>query len=178
MSRGLPQNVANLLEKAKESALLAVDIYNKPKTAFRSGGFVVLMCIAWTSLFHAVFEKNKVKYYYKEPNGRYKRVKGEKRTWDLQKSTKEFFIELRNKIEHRFMPVLDPVISGECQALLLNLEDTIVQKFEFLEKVYWGTDSVWSVGFFVSTVGVDEEVIQKYVEMQGKEDSGQAELEL
>jgi len=34
------------------------------------------------------------------------------------------------------------------------------------------------VGFFVSTVGIDEEVISRYVEMQGKEDTGQAELEL
>ena len=64
MSRGLPGKVSNLLEKAKESALLGVDIYNKPKTSFRAGGFVVLMCIAWTSLFHAIFEKQRVKYFY------------------------------------------------------------------------------------------------------------------
>lgn len=71
MSRGLPKNLKSLLEKAKESALLAVDIYNKPKTAFRSGGFVVLMCLAWTALIHAKFEKEGVKYYYKKENGRY-----------------------------------------------------------------------------------------------------------
>ena len=52
------------------------------------------------------------------------------------------------------------------------------QKFGFLEKVYWGTESVWSTGYFVSTVGVGEAVIQNYVAMQGKEDAGQAELDL
>ncbi len=30
----------------------------------------------------------------------------------------------------------------------------------------------------MSTVGVNEKVIKKYIEMQGQEDSGQAQLEL
>jgi len=34
-----------------------------------------------------------------------------------------------------------------------------------------------NVGYFVSTVGIAEETIRKYVQMQGKEDSGQAKLE-
>ena len=45
----------NLLEKAKESCLLAVDIYNKPKTSFKSDAYIILMNIAWTSLFHTIF---------------------------------------------------------------------------------------------------------------------------
>lgn len=51
------------------------------------------------------------------------------------------------------------------------------QRFPFLDKVYWGTDGIWSVGYFVSTVGINEEVIKKYIKMQGEEDSGQALLE-
>ncbi len=35
-----------------------------------------------------------------------------------------------------------------------------------------------STGFLVSTVGIDEGIIKRYVEMQGKEDTGQEELEL
>ncbi|MCP5361105.1 MAG: transposase [Hyphomicrobiales bacterium] len=52
------------------------------------------------------------------------------------------------------------------------------QSFPFLKKVYWGTDGIWSDGYFVSTVGIDNAVIRKYIEHQGEEDSGQAELEL
>jgi|GEM_PF-4497499 len=37
---------------------------------------------------------------------------------------------------------------------------------------------VWSDGYFMSTVGVDEETIKRYIEHQGREDSGQAQLEL
>ena len=51
------------------------------------------------------------------------------------------------------------------------------QKFPFLEKVYWGNSGIWSRGYFVSTVGISEATIRKYIEMQGKEDSGQALLE-
>ncbi|MGI0134863.1 MAG: IS200/IS605 family transposase [Candidatus Micrarchaeaceae archaeon] len=52
------------------------------------------------------------------------------------------------------------------------------EQFPFLDKVYWGTRSIWSIGYFISTVGVTEETIKRYIEHQGQEDSGQAKLEL
>ena len=51
------------------------------------------------------------------------------------------------------------------------------KKFPFLDKVYWNKGGIWSRGYFVSTVGVSESTIRNYIEMQGKEDSGQALLE-
>ena len=50
------------------------------------------------------------------------------------------------------------------------------KRFPFLDKVYWGVDGIWSIGYFVSTVGITEETIRRYVQMQGTEDSGQAKL--
>lgn len=47
------------------------------------------------------------------------------------------------------------------------------QKFKFLSKLYYGTDGIWSDGYFVSTVGVDQSIIKQYIEKQGEEDSGQ-----
>jgi putative transposase len=44
--------------------------------------------------------------------------------------------------------------------------------------VYWDKRGIWGKGFFVSTVGINEKIIRKYVELQGEEDTGQAELEL
>ena len=52
------------------------------------------------------------------------------------------------------------------------------KKFKWLEKVYWKENIVWSPGYFVSSVGVDEETTRKYVEYQGKKDSGQLRMEL
>jgi len=59
-----------------------------------------------------------------------------------------------------------------------NTSKKLKQKFSFLKEVYWGTDAVWSESYFVSTVGVSESVIRRYIEHQGREDSAQAELEL
>jgi len=64
----LPGKVKKLIENSRESAILAVDVYNKPATKFRSFGFIVLMNIAWTSLFHAIFERQKIKYFYRKSN--------------------------------------------------------------------------------------------------------------
>ena len=50
--------------------------------------------------------------------------------------------------------------------------------FPWLRKVYWNENIVWSTGYFVSSVGVDEETIKKYVEQQGEQDSGQLHLKL
>jgi putative transposase len=50
------------------------------------------------------------------------------------------------------------------------------RKFPFLDKVYWGVNGIWSIGYFVSTVGINEETIRRYVQKQGEEDSGQAKL--
>lgn len=55
-----------------------------------------------------------------------------------------------------------------------NTARELKQKFPFLKEVYWGTDSVWSEGYFVSSVGINQEVIKNYIENQGKKDAGQA----
>ena len=52
------------------------------------------------------------------------------------------------------------------------------KRFSWLSKVYWNENIVWSPGYFVSSVGIDEETIKKYVELQGRQDSGQLQLKL
>ena len=52
------------------------------------------------------------------------------------------------------------------------------KEFPWLAKVYWKENIVWSPGYFVSSVGLDEDTVKKYVEHQGKQDSGQLLLEL
>ena len=51
-------------------------------------------------------------------------------------------------------------------------------KFPFLQKVFWGREGIWSRGYCVSTVGLNEREIYAYVEHQGKEDAGQQKLNL
>ncbi len=163
MSKRIPKRSKELLNKSIESCLLAVEVYNKPQTKFRSGGYIVLMTIAYTSLFHAIFEKCKIKYYHKERgSNKYIVIDGEHKAWELSDCLKEhfkncekeelpirknieFFIPLRNKIEHRFMPELDDEIFGECQALLHNFEYILIK--EFGEKYAIRENLVFSLQF-------------------------------
>lgn len=132
------------LQKAKDSALLAVEVYNKPAVRFRSAGYIALIVIAWTALLHAIFLRKGINPYYKLKNGRYEKVDGDFRHWELGECAKqlwrtdtqhpvrknlEFFIPLRNKIEHRHIPELDGSIFGECQALLLNFDAALGNYF-------------------------------------------------
>ena len=142
--RGLPRVVREALTKARDSALLAVEVYNKPAVTFKSGAYITLMVIAWTAILHAVFFRRKIKPYYRKASGRYERRDGDCRHWELEECLRqyygndtgnpirknlEFFIPLRNKIEHRSLPELDSTIFGECQAMLLNFDDFIEREF-------------------------------------------------
>ena len=51
-------------------------------------------------------------------------------------------------------------------------------KFPFLEQVMWGRSGIWSRGYCVSTVGLNEKEILTYVAHQDKEDRGQLKLDL
>ena len=53
-----------------------------------------------------------------------------------------------------------------------NTSKGMKERFPFLKKVYWGTDGIWSEGYFVSTTGINEAIIRKYIDAQGKEDVG------
>lgn len=50
--------------------------------------------------------------------------------------------------------------------------------YPWLKKVYWNENIVWSPGYFVSSLGIDEFIIRRYVEHQGREDSEQLHMKL
>ena len=153
--KGEPVIVKQLLQKAKDSALLAVEFYNKPAVSFKSEGFITMMCIAWTSLFHAYFFKNKIKPFDKENGKRYRYKKipielpngktiKDNKWWELSKCIKqyygsdtnnpvrknlEFFSIIRNMIVHRNIPELDSNLYAECQANILNFNDFLKEHF-------------------------------------------------
>jgi len=52
------------------------------------------------------------------------------------------------------------------------------KKFSWLSMAYWKENIVWSPGYFVTTIGLDEKSILEYVKWQKTQDLGQAKLEL
>lgn len=70
-------------------------------------------------------------------------------------------------------------ISFVVETLKKNTSRALREKFaHFLTQVYWDQGGIWATGYFVSTVGINEAIIRRYVEQQGEEDAGQAQLEL
>ena len=51
------------------------------------------------------------------------------------------------------------------------------KKFPLFADIYWDKGGIWSIGYFVSTIGLDAALIRRYVAEQGKEDEGQAQLD-
>lgn len=159
MSKGFPRSVRDNLDKCRFAAIAAVDAYNRPGPRFRTANYLVMIIIAWTALFHAVFyHRNRRPWCRKRSSTtgtgvRYVRIDGEPKHWDLSECLKEhyltqnpperrnleFLLGLRNKIEHRHLPELDASLYGECQAALLNLEEFLVtefgQKYALLEQL-------------------------------------------
>lgn len=46
-------------------------------------------------------------------------------------------------------------------------------KFKFIREIYIEKDGIWSVGYFSSTIGLNETKVRKYIEWQGKKDKPQ-----
>ena len=82
--------------------------------------------------------------------------------------------------DHMHMLVTIPPkysVSSVVSLIKSNVARLMRKKYKFLEKMYVNKAGVWSVGYFVSTVGLNEQVIRRYIEYQGREDRGQAQLE-
>ena len=56
-------------------------------------GFFVHMHLAWLYLFQARYEREHRDYFFRKPNGRYERIDGEPKSWDLAKFTRERWVD-------------------------------------------------------------------------------------
>ena len=89
-------------------------------------------------------------------------------------------VEINSDLDHihmlmRIAPKM--AVSAAVNIIKSRTGKMVRRRFKWLSKVYWDQEGIWSIGYFVSTVGTTEEVIRKSIEWQGKEDSGQAKLE-
>ena len=64
-------------------------------------------------------------------------------------------------------------ICDAVQAIKSRSSQYLRKKFKFIEKMYLEKDGIWAVGYFVSSIGLDEERIKKYIAHQGKQEKSQ-----
>ena len=105
---------------------------------------------------------------------------------DKLKEINKYYPELVfEKVNHdkdhvHFMVSIPPKrsVGSVVRIIKANTSKGMKDKFPFIKEAFWGADGIWSDGYFVSTVGLNEEMIRKYIDNQGKEDAGQVRLEL
>ena len=156
----------HILQAAKHEAVLAVDLYNRPLLDRSLEAFTVHMNIAWTYLAHALFTRDGLDFRYRDDRGRFQRVDGGQiKTWELSRCVKElyphindpvrrnieFFIPLRNMVEHRYAHMLEAVIAGRAQSYILNFEHKVIAEFGVPESLA----SVLRLPVFLTTLTED-----------------------
>ena len=90
------------------------------------------------------------------------------------------FVEIGTDEDHIHLHMVIPpkyAVSKVVETIKSNTAAALKAKYDFLKKVYWRGNGIWSVGYFVSTVGADEATIRRYVAEQGKEDNGQTQFD-
>lgn len=136
-----------LVRKAREAMLTAVQVHNNPQIDFKSELFIVTTVIAWTYLLHAFYRRTGVEYRQFRLAGtrrRFLRTKfGAIRSWSLEeclayadcpledivKKNLMFLIGIRHEIEHQMTTRIDDQLSAKFQAAALNFNDSIKKLF-------------------------------------------------
>lgn len=140
-----PPKWRHTLEEARRQALVAIDFYNRPGDRRSFSDFIVHIHLAWQNLIHADRMRRKAEIFHRESGARRKfrrNPDGSKKTWDLARCLKaefnendptrknlEFFIGLRNHVEHRFQDAVLDVTAAEAHACIINFETELVKRF-------------------------------------------------
>lgn len=139
---------SELVKKAREAMLTAVQIFNNPQIEFKSELFIVTTTIAWTYLLHAYYRKHRIEYRrFQEGNKRRRFIRtkhGAIWHWsldecldckacpldDIVKKNLKFLIGIRNEIEHQMTSRIDDQLSAKFQAAALNFNAAIKKLFD------------------------------------------------
>ena len=64
-------------------------------------------------------------------------------------------------------------LSDAVKVLKVTSSRFLRSKFKFIRDIYIEKDGIWSVGYFSSTIGLNETRIKRYIEWQGKKEKPQ-----
>ena len=84
-----------------------------------------------------------------------------------------FILTMNTSEDHVHLQIQIPpniAISDAVQKLKGASSHAIRKKFKFIREIYLEKDGIWSVGYFVSSVGLNETHVKKYIEWQNKKE--------
>jgi len=129
-----------LVKKAREAMLAAVQLYNNPQVTFKAEAFITLAVIGWTYMLHAYYRSIGVDYRYYRTAGKkktYDKTKyGAYKHWELERCLNDaacpldsettmnlrFLIGVRHEIEHQMTDKIDEYLSAKLQACAINFD--------------------------------------------------------
>ena len=152
-----------LVKKAREALMAAVQIYNSPQITFKAESFITLSIVGWTYLLHAYYREKGICYKYFHYEGKkkiYDKTKyGAYKHWELErcindkacpldadtKNNLRFLIGVRHEIEHQMTDKIDEFISAKLQACAINFDFYISKCFG--EKYSLGKELALAIQF-------------------------------
>lgn len=140
---GLHLNGDELLIKAREAMIAAVQTFNSAGLFFRAELFIVTSVIAWTYLMHAYYKREGVDYRHKKAGVVQKTKHGADKYWELGQCLSHggcpiekgaidnlnFLTEIRHEIEHQSTDRIDDALGAKLQACCINFNDAIKALF-------------------------------------------------
>ena len=88
-------------------------------------------------------------------------------------------VKVNVQLDHVHMVIVIPprfAVAQVVSFIKTQSAKALKAKFPFLNKVYVEQEGIWSVGYCVSSVGLNEKEILHYVQYQEKEDKGQLQI--
>jgi putative transposase len=126
--------------------------------------------VVWTPRYrHKLFQDEGVKKYAEEVLKHIDRLAG-----DIE------VIEVSVQPDHVHMVIIIPpriAVASVIQYIKTTSGGLLKCKFPYINRLVWGRSGIWSVGYFVSTVGINESVVLNYVRSQDEDDRGQQQFD-
>ena len=98
---------------------------------------------------------------------------------NLKETIKEYptlgIVMINTNEDHVHLQIeISPDLSVAAVVRMLKSKSSfsLKKKFKFIKEMYLDS-SIWSVGYFSSTIGLNEKTIEKYITWQGKKDTPQ-----
>lgn len=164
IARGEERRIEELIKKAREAMLAAIQTFNSPQSHFRSEIFIVLCIIAWTYALHAFLKRAGVNIVY--PDKDQVTPGGQQKHWELskclnhplcpldtaEKANLTYLLDIRHEIEHRCTGSIDVKIASRLQAAALNFNTFITKHLGGEYRI----DTDFSVAIQMSSFSYDQ----------------------
>lgn len=144
VAKGNEKRQEELINKAREAMLSAIQSFNNPRVNFRSEIFIVLNIIAWTYALHAFLQKHGIDIIHRDRDGQRVLTPGKQPKYlelakclshalcplgEAEKANLLYILDLRHEIEHRCTGSIDAKIASRLQASALNFNDFLIEHF-------------------------------------------------